>query len=298
MDQLRNWAARLRGEVSSGEILCPGPGHSLRDRSLSVRPDEKSPWGFWIYSFAGDDLRECQDHVSRLLGVERRSPKRAQPICKVTLGHPDGNQPLGRRDLALGLWDEARPPDDTIGATYLAKRSGRPLTWPADLRFHPQCPRDGGTKIERLPAVVALLRDIHTDEPRAVQRIFLKADGSDRLRDAMGKMTLGPSAGCACKLSPDENVTYGLGIIEGIEKGLALLGIGRSPIWATCGTPGMSSFPTLAGIDTLEIFADNDVPGRQAAQQCGLRWARAGKAARMITPKTIGADWSDMLEAV
>lgn len=35
-------AARLGGEVRSGEVQCPGPGHSTQDRSLSVKLDKDS----------------------------------------------------------------------------------------------------------------------------------------------------------------------------------------------------------------------------------------------------------------
>jgi hypothetical protein len=34
---LRRMATALGGEITGGQILCPGPGHSHRDRSLSVR---------------------------------------------------------------------------------------------------------------------------------------------------------------------------------------------------------------------------------------------------------------------
>ena len=33
-------AAALGGEVAAGQVLAPGPGHSPRDRSLSVKPDK------------------------------------------------------------------------------------------------------------------------------------------------------------------------------------------------------------------------------------------------------------------
>ena len=34
---LRTLARALDGEISCDEVLCPGPGHSIKDRSLSVR---------------------------------------------------------------------------------------------------------------------------------------------------------------------------------------------------------------------------------------------------------------------
>ncbi len=37
MMTLAEMARRLRGEVSGGQVRCPGPGHSSEDRSLSVK---------------------------------------------------------------------------------------------------------------------------------------------------------------------------------------------------------------------------------------------------------------------
>lgn len=55
------YAARcLGGEMSSrGQIICPGPGHSPKDRSLSVRFDASAPNGSVGYSFASDDTIEA-----------------------------------------------------------------------------------------------------------------------------------------------------------------------------------------------------------------------------------------------
>jgi hypothetical protein len=67
-------AAALGGEVSGREVLAPGPGHSTKDRSMSVRLDPASPDGFVVHSFAGDDPLACKDHVRDKLGI-RWEPK-------------------------------------------------------------------------------------------------------------------------------------------------------------------------------------------------------------------------------
>src|SRR5262249_36985159 len=66
---LRDAAGKLNGEVSGGEILCPGPGHSHKDRSLAVRIDPNAPDGFVVFSHAGDDPLSCKDHVRDMLGL-------------------------------------------------------------------------------------------------------------------------------------------------------------------------------------------------------------------------------------
>ena len=62
-------AELLGGDVQGGQVLCPGPGHSAGDRSLSVKPDPADRDGFVTHSFAGDDWKACRDHVRAKLGL-------------------------------------------------------------------------------------------------------------------------------------------------------------------------------------------------------------------------------------
>jgi hypothetical protein len=74
--QLRLWARALGGTVSGMGVICPGPGHSARDRSLSVAPSATAPNGFLVNSFAGDDPIACLDYVRARLSLPEFSPKR------------------------------------------------------------------------------------------------------------------------------------------------------------------------------------------------------------------------------
>src|SRR5262249_53534676 len=74
----------LGGEITRGktgpQVLCPGPGHSPKDRSLAVAPGDSDD-GFVVYSFAGDDPIKCRDHVRNklrlpLLGSKSRDEQR------------------------------------------------------------------------------------------------------------------------------------------------------------------------------------------------------------------------------
>ena len=65
---LHTWAKLLGGEVSGGQVLCPGPGHSANDRSLSVKIGKDGQPV--VNSHAGDDWKECCDYVRQRLGME------------------------------------------------------------------------------------------------------------------------------------------------------------------------------------------------------------------------------------
>ena len=69
---LRAIARATGGEVVGRQVVAPGPGHSPRDRSLSVTISAAAPEGFLAFSHAGDDFAECRDHVKARLGIGPR----------------------------------------------------------------------------------------------------------------------------------------------------------------------------------------------------------------------------------
>jgi putative DNA primase/helicase len=49
---LRAIARRLGGEVCGQQVLCPGPNHGPKDRSLSIRLSARASDGFILHSYA------------------------------------------------------------------------------------------------------------------------------------------------------------------------------------------------------------------------------------------------------
>lgn len=314
---IRIAARALGGDVAGpGRVLCPGPGHSPRDRSLSVRFDAGAPDGFLVDSFAGDDWQECKDHVRALLGI----PYEGRSECE--LRHRDDDvgrgksftheesfshveRPSRTRDYALSLWQESCPIVSTPAETYLTRRNialaNEALEGHA-LRFHARCPfRLESGETARLPAMMALMRDVQTDEPTGVHRTALAPDGSGKAAvrglDSPKKM-LGSARNAAVKLSPDDDVCLGLHVAEGIETALAVMAMGFRPIWACLSAGGIARFPVLGGIDAITVFADRDASGTgdRAARECAERWHEADREARIIAPPVIG-DFADEVAA-
>ena len=189
--------------------------------------------------------------------------------------------------LAFDIWNQSVPLDGTLGEVHLAQR-GLVLPPGAEMRFHPRCPRER----DRQPALVWLLRGIFDNRPRAIQRRFLLPEGT---KDGPAR-SLGPSAGTVWKLSPDEDVTIGLGLAEGYADGLRVVNKGWAPIWVTSGTGTMMAFPVLDGIESLTIFKDADNPGNMAADVCAARWRDAGREVGIVPPLD-GKDFGDMARA-
>jgi hypothetical protein len=65
----------LGGDISNGQLLCPGPGHSPADRSLSIKLDSNMPDGFVVHSFAGDDPINCKVYIREKAGLPAFVPK-------------------------------------------------------------------------------------------------------------------------------------------------------------------------------------------------------------------------------
>jgi putative DNA primase/helicase len=66
MTSAREIALALGGDVVSfNRVAAPGPGHSPKDRSLSILITGSD---FIVHSFAGDDWRVCKDYVRSRLG--------------------------------------------------------------------------------------------------------------------------------------------------------------------------------------------------------------------------------------
>jgi hypothetical protein len=173
---------------------------------------------------------------------------------------------------------------------YLAAR-GLVLPDAQDIRFHPRL-LHVPTRTER-PAMVALMRDIKTNAPTGLHRTYLSDDGRAKAPVTPVKMMLGRSSGACVKLVPDDEVTMGLGIAEGIETAIAAMIMGAPPMWALLSANGVKHFPVLAGIETLTICADDDEAGLSAARDCAVRWRESGCEVLMRSP---GAheDWADV----
>ena len=275
-------ARALGGDpVGRDQVAAPGPGHSRRDRSLSVRLSATAPDGFLVHSHAGDDWRGLRDHVKPALGIavgKPTTPRPTAPPIEFTFSAPDPTKIRG----ALLLWNQGVDPRGTPVETYLRSRRleldgavcGEVLRW------HP-----------RLRAMLALFRNIVTNEPQAISRTFL-----DHEARKIERKFLGPVGGAAIKLDADEDVLGGLHIGEGIETCMTARMLGLRPAWALGSAGAIAAFPVLNGVECLTILREHDEANKGAADACGTRWHEAGKQTRVIKAR-VGNDLNDALVA-
>jgi len=280
---LRHKAKLLGGDVAGrNRVLCPGPGHSPKDRSLSVTFAGED---FTVHSFTGDDWRECRDYVRHRLGLGDFAPIARRPAPMI--GPPSAEE-RDRTQRAGALWSEARSITGTPAEAYLASRG---VSYRGEaLRWHPSCPFGKGV---RYGCMVAPVRSIITNALHAVHRTAIDAKGRKIDRKAYG-----PIGGGAIELTDDADVTTAVGIGEGIETTLSirrLPGLSELPVWSVISANGIANFPVLPGIECVWIAVDNDASGtgQEAASTAAERLNAAGIEVILVTPTEVGADLND-----
>src|SRR5262245_50887342 len=108
---IREAARRLGGEVSGDQVVCPGPGHSPKDRSLAVKFDDNGE--HIVHSFAGDDPIICKDYVRERLGQPPWPPSRGNghdrdPVVASYIYRTADGKPYLRvqRTIAKRFWQQ------------------------------------------------------------------------------------------------------------------------------------------------------------------------------------------------
>jgi hypothetical protein len=214
-----------------------------------------------------DAIRIAERDYLGNAAMRQLAPRRSRPLAPATSDDAEA-----RIKAALRIWDETVPLASTLAERYLIEHRrldiarldlDHCLRWYAGIR-----------------AVVALMTDPVSNEPIGIHRTILDADGAKVERKMLGRQGV-------VRLSPDSEVTMGLGITEGVEDGLAVLLSGWSPVWAATSAGAIARFPVLAGIDALTIFADADEPGMQAATMCRDGWRSAGREVVIATPRRL-----------
>jgi putative DNA primase/helicase len=302
MSALRAIARALGGDIVGSQVLAPGPGHSAKDRSLSVTLSATAPDGFMAFSHSGDDWRRCRDYVRDRLEITRETPPRARN--ELQAGRPAAvdrrDDDEKRRRIAASIVDGIVPLRGTPGETYLnnARRidvdavadvldSSDAIGWHPSVLFREDGHPLGG---KRLGCIIGITTDPISAKPTGgISRTYLHEGRK------LGKAkNFGPAG--VVRLTPDEDTLGGLHLAEGLETALTGMSIGLHPMWSAGSTAIMAKMPVIAGIESITVIADNDVngAGERAAAELVRRWRTAGRETRFWLPSTPG-DLNDIL---
>ena len=309
MIDLRAAARALGGDVIGRDaVAAPGPGHSPRDRSLTVKFAAHAPDGFVAYSHCGDDWRDCRDHVRARLGLPPWQPGDGQdrhvPPSQVKEFDRSATDAEGERrersaddvfriKRACAVWDAGVDPRGTLAEAYLWSRALilDDAIAGAVLRYHPACPwrdEDTGATIY-LRALIAAFTSIDNGAVTGIQRIALTPEGRK-----LGRRMLGVVYRAAVKLDPVGDTLH---VGEGVETCLAGRILGHAPTWALGSVGMIAQFPLIDGVARLRILGENDAASASASKLCGNRWHAAGRNVQIVTPDPGCGDLNDELVA-
>jgi hypothetical protein len=289
-------AARLTTLKKAGRAEWCGPCPVCGGRDRFAINIEKGLWNCRGCACGGDAIALVR-HITglgfaeacrELAAVPSLPPCPARAAARGTLSAPRATDSSRR---AIAIWEASHAIRGTAAETYFRRRClDIPPRIEEAIRFHPACPFGPGP---RRPCMVALFVDIQTNEPRALNRTALTPEG-----EKLGRMYLGPKAGCCINLSPDDDVELGLTIGEGIETCLAALMLGFAPTWACGDANNITKFPVLSGIEALTILVDNDRAGFAAARACGERWVAPGREVLTVASPIAGEDIDDLRKGI
>ena len=244
----------------SHRTACPACSRGKRDKTLGITMQD------------GKGVAHC----FRCSFVETHRDDRSEVRRAPVLSKPAAVSHETLSDYGKALWAACLALPGTMGERYLVHR--RCVVPPGDLRFHPNLPhKPTGTSG---PALVALVTDAVTGTPLTLHRTWITPTGKADLDPP--RMLLGNhrKQGGVIRLWPDEHVTHGLAIAEGIETALSLAHA-YQPVWACIDAGNLAALPVLPGVECLVIGADNDPAGQAAACTCAGRWTAAGCEVRI-----------------
>lgn len=289
---------------TSNERIGPCPVCGGTDRfGINLR---KNVWLCRQCGKNGDAIALVQhlDGVSFREAVEIITGHRPEPVRDRPEPQPaaSGTKPRQKPDndtssYAARIWRESGDPRTTPTALYLRFR-GLELTddlLPC-LRFHRRCL----IRHEWTAAMVALVRNVRTDEPQGVQCTCLDAEGHKREINGECRYSFGHIAGGAIKITPDEDVTLALGLAEGLETALSMRQLpefGMTPVWAVVTAQNLRTFPVLPGIEGLFVGIDNDKSqtGDKKSAELVRRYLDAGIDVTTLRSTAIGTDLNDVI---
>ncbi len=250
---------------------CPVCNRGAKDTALSVTTDERGTVSY---------CHRCG--FTQAENFERRPAFVPVPSSS--------DKPLDWSERAEAIWRKTQPLRGSVGQTYLEHRGCVLPPRDSHLRFLPAS--------DKYPSsLCAAVTDARSGQPISLHFTRLAADGRGKGGTEQDKLLLAGhrKKGACIRLWPDEAVTYGLALAEGIESALAAAHL-ATPVWSCIDASNLAAFPVLAGIEALTIFADHDAAGLKAAGECANRWRKAGRQVRALRARLAGADVADLTE--
>jgi putative DNA primase/helicase len=296
MSDLRNIVARVGGDLYNGgrAALVPGPGHSRKDRSLSLRLTADNARVIW-FSHAGDEAAAVWPYIG-LDASQNRDPVQESPAKRAARIAAERAETARKQAFCAEVWGQTVEAAGTDVERYLR---GRSITGsiPPTLRFHPAAPTSYPWYYPEpprtFPAMVAIVTGPDGKSASGVHVTWLAKGGAGKASMKNPRKMFGEFSGSFVQLGalPADG---GLGVAEGIETALAYRALTGVPTWAALSTSGVRTFNPPPSVKHLTIAADGDEAGVKAARALVERVNV--RCACLINAAPTDEDWADALK--
>ncbi|MBI1292773.1 virulence-associated protein E [bacterium] len=292
MSRLERIVAACGGILLDGgaRALIPGPNHSHKDRSVSLRLTEEGR--ILIHCFSPkDDWRDVRRALADL-GLLDEEPRAGEPSARASPPKVVA-QPLDEERVARAgrLWEEGTPLKHSVAEAYLRKRAVPAGLWKsAALRFHPRM-----TSLDdraKRPALVAAISDAQ-GALQGVQVTLLSAHGTAKAAVGTPRRVIGKLMGGTVRLADAQDE---LVVGEGIETMLTASDVFGVPAWAALSADNLARLVIGHPLRRLIIAADNDEAGMRAADSLRARMAPSTIVEIETAPPGFN-DWNDWARA-
>lgn len=294
---LRSIVEVLGGDLYDGgrRASIPAPGHSLRDRSVSLMLDGRR---LVVHGFGAADWREVMDWL-RSRGLVDADGSVREGVGRVEAGRtsPASVPRPERVEAARRIWDSGLTVAGTLSERHARLRGvRRNLPGAEALRHASAAPltayRPGrGTR----PALLAAIRD-PLGELCGVEMTYLGADGRRAERLRLSRKTVGAvPAGAAVRLDP---LTDRMLVAEGVFTALSASEQLRLPAWALLSASNLARWTAPAEVRSVVIAADRGQAGEAAAGRLAERLANQRVKVSVALPPEAFGDWNDAASAI
>jgi putative DNA primase/helicase len=257
---------------------CSNHGQGRGDTSPSLSVHDGDDGRLLLRCFAGCGFLDVLDALKRLglvddlPRIDRTTPQRQ---VAVRLHEPDPS--------ALQIWRAARPAAGTVVAGYLERR-GLVIPPPASLR----CGSVMHLHRYEMPVMVAGVQR-PDGQVVAVQTTILTPKGT-KAPVGIPKITTGALGTGAVRFAAAAEV---MGVAEGCETALSAQIMAEIPVWASLGCHRLHRVELPSLVREIHVFADNDEPGRTAANRTAALHQQAGRKVVLRFPPDTCKDWND-----
>lgn len=288
------------GDLASNglEAQIPAPGHSKKDRSVSLRL--KSDGRVLVHSFGGAQWSEVFDWLRSqgLIDQRNRVTSVAGGSCsndRDHAPHPPEPNDQERTEVARRIWHGAVPIAGTLAARHFALRHvGEAASQidPSVVRFRrdtPIAPYHNHPTPYRQPALLAAVRN-RSGDLVGVEATYLAPSGRRASNLRANRKTIGPNPpSSAIRLFPAQPSML---VAEGLFTTLSACKYHGRPGWALQSMRNLVTWQPPEGVRDVLIAGDTG-PGAKAALTLRDRLLREGLIAKVVLPPAPFGDWND-----